>query len=273
MNIGLLTFLPCALFLVNGVSGADTDGESMSVMEGDPVTLNTGVTTNQQEKLLWYFNKTRLAQISVDQSKICSDDKCKERFRDRLKLDHQTGSLTIMNTRTTDSGLYHLQIINNNRKFSPKNFNVTVTVTITVVSDPGLSPAAIAGICVGVAVLLFIAAAAACYCKCQDRTKKDIEMQHNQGQDQKNDTVEDSSPDPTGPLMNHTPNGTSPNPTVPLMNHTANGTSPNQTDPLMNHTANGTSPNPTDPLMKSTTNGTSLNQIDPLMKSTTNQTL
>uniref|UniRef100_A0A9J8BNK5 Immunoglobulin domain-containing protein n=1 Tax=Cyprinus carpio carpio TaxID=630221 RepID=A0A9J8BNK5_CYPCA len=232
MNIGLLTFLPCALFLVNGVSGADTDGESMSVMEGDPVTLNTGVTTNQQEKLLWYFNKTRLAQISVDQSKICSDDKCKERFRDRLKLDHQTGSLTIMNTRTTDSGLYHLQIINNNRKFSPKNFNVTVTVTIT-----------------------------------------DIEMQHNQGQDQKNDTVEDSSPDPTGPLMNHTPNGTSPNPTVPLMNHTANGTSPNQTDPLMNHTANGTSPNPTDPLMKSTTNGTSLNQIDPLMKSTTNQTL
>uniref|UniRef100_A0A8C1ZG61 Ig-like domain-containing protein n=1 Tax=Cyprinus carpio TaxID=7962 RepID=A0A8C1ZG61_CYPCA len=101
--------------------------KSMSVMEGDPVTLNTGVTTDQQEKLLWYFNKTRLAQISGDQSKICTDDQCEERFRDRLKLDHQTGSLIIMNTRTTDSGLYKLKIINNSRSISPKIFNVTIT--------------------------------------------------------------------------------------------------------------------------------------------------
>uniref|UniRef100_A0A672KLL2 Ig-like domain-containing protein n=1 Tax=Sinocyclocheilus grahami TaxID=75366 RepID=A0A672KLL2_SINGR len=113
--------------IIRSVSGSDTDGESMSVMEGDSVTLDTGVTTNQQEKMIWYFNNTRLAQISGDQSKICTDEQCKIRFRDRLKLDNQTGSLTITNTRTTDSGLYKLQIINNSRSISPKIFNVTIT--------------------------------------------------------------------------------------------------------------------------------------------------
>ncbi len=33
------------------MSGVDTDGVSLSVMEGDPVTLNTSVETNQQEKI------------------------------------------------------------------------------------------------------------------------------------------------------------------------------------------------------------------------------
>uniref|UniRef100_A0A8C2D4L4 Immunoglobulin domain-containing protein n=1 Tax=Cyprinus carpio TaxID=7962 RepID=A0A8C2D4L4_CYPCA len=93
----------------SGASGVDTDIMSVSVMEGDSVTLHTGVETNQQERIRWYFNDTRIAKISGDLSKICTD--VQERFRDRLKLDHQTGSLTITNTRTTDSGDYKLQII------------------------------------------------------------------------------------------------------------------------------------------------------------------
>ncbi|XP_056109181.1 uncharacterized protein LOC130087004 [Rhinichthys klamathensis goyatoka] len=106
----------------SGVSAVEPD--RVSVMEGDSVTLNTGVQTNQQDRIKWYFNDIRIAQINRDQSKICTDVQCKERFRDRLKLDHQTGSLTITHTRNTDAGEYQLKILSSG---SEKIFNVTVT--------------------------------------------------------------------------------------------------------------------------------------------------
>ncbi|XP_067271588.1 uncharacterized protein [Pseudorasbora parva] len=106
---------------VYGVSGADTD--EVSLMEGDSVILNTDLKTDQQDRIRWYFNEIRMALISGDQSKICADDQCKERFRDRLKLDHQTGSLTIMNIKSSDTGLYEVQFNSGN---IVKVFNVTV---------------------------------------------------------------------------------------------------------------------------------------------------
>ncbi len=96
----------------------------MSVTEGDSVTLHTDVKTNQQDRMTWYFNDIRIAQIRGDQSKICTDDQCDERFRDRLKLDHQTGDLTITNTRTTDSGVFQLHAIS--RRIIQKIFSVSV---------------------------------------------------------------------------------------------------------------------------------------------------
>ncbi|XDV23553.1 hypothetical protein PO909_028086 [Leuciscus waleckii] len=105
------------------VSGAEV---FVFVKEGDSVTLHTGVQTNQQDRIRWYFNDTQIAQINGDLSKTCTDVQCNEgteRFRDRLELDHRTGSLTITNTRNTDSGVYHLQIISRN---SEKIFNLAV---------------------------------------------------------------------------------------------------------------------------------------------------
>ncbi|XP_051763248.1 carcinoembryonic antigen-related cell adhesion molecule 1-like isoform X2 [Ctenopharyngodon idella] len=121
--------------VVHGVSGVDED--EVSFMEGDSVILHTGVETNQQEKIKWYFNDIRIAQITVDQSKICTDVQCKggdERFRDRLKLDKRTGSLTIMNIRTSDAGLYKLQIINSRMSIT-KRFRATVTSASSVDTD------------------------------------------------------------------------------------------------------------------------------------------
>ncbi len=96
-------------------------------MEGDSVTLHINVTVTQQSRIKWYLNDSRIAQL-IGHTSRCTDVQCEdadERFRDRLELDHQTGSLTIMNTRTTDSGLYKVTI-SSNRDSSEKTFNVSV---------------------------------------------------------------------------------------------------------------------------------------------------
>uniref|UniRef100_A0A671R177 Ig-like domain-containing protein n=1 Tax=Sinocyclocheilus anshuiensis TaxID=1608454 RepID=A0A671R177_9TELE len=100
----------------------------VSVIEGDSVTLYTDIETIQQEEIIWYFNDIPIADITGDQSKNCTDVQCNngaERFRGRLKLDHQTGSLTITNTNTTDSGLYTLQI-NSSSESLVQLFSVSV---------------------------------------------------------------------------------------------------------------------------------------------------
>ncbi|XDV24096.1 hypothetical protein PO909_028362, partial [Leuciscus waleckii] len=94
-------------------------------MEGDSVTLNTGVTEMMDDDLiLWRFGNenTLIVKINVqDDSMTVYDDVLDGRFRDRLKLDDQTGSLTITNTRTEHAGVYQLQT-NSVRK----SFNLTV---------------------------------------------------------------------------------------------------------------------------------------------------
>ncbi|KAF4097236.1 uncharacterized protein LOC131531354 [Onychostoma macrolepis] len=121
--------LAVILFLLDhGASGVGSDEVSVSVMKGDSVIFHTGVETNQQEDIKWYFRNTRIAQIRGDLGYICTDVKCNkgtERFRGRLKLDNQTGSLTIMNITNTDSGVYELKIIRSSSS-SEKNFNVIV---------------------------------------------------------------------------------------------------------------------------------------------------
>ncbi len=102
-----------------------------SVKEGDAVTLDPGdvKNTNKITIMKWYHNDTRIAEITGDLRYICTDDQCEdgnERFRDRMKLDNQTGSLTITNIRTEHTGLYKLEIIS--RRFRiMRNFTVDVT--------------------------------------------------------------------------------------------------------------------------------------------------
>ncbi len=83
---------------------------SLSVMEGDPVTLHTVAEIHQDALMLWRFGDEGilLAKIDFETNETSLND-ADERFTDRLHLD-PTGSLTIKNSRTTDSGLYELQI-------------------------------------------------------------------------------------------------------------------------------------------------------------------
>ncbi|XP_016408730.1 uncharacterized protein LOC107740733 [Sinocyclocheilus rhinocerous] len=96
----------------------------ISVMMGDSVTLNTDVSEVQTYLLMqWMFGSTRIAEFNRLTQTISIYDGPDGRFRDRLQLD-QTGSLIITNTRTTDSGLYHLTVVGEETKY--KSFNVTV---------------------------------------------------------------------------------------------------------------------------------------------------
>jgi len=128
-KISVIICLCCADCFVPGVSGVYTDEtETISVMEGDSVTLHTGVTEIQRNDLiLWTFrpqkSETRIAQI-FEGTISMYDSVDNERFRDRLQIDEKTGSLNITNINTLHSGLYKLQVIN--EKVKHMSFNIAV---------------------------------------------------------------------------------------------------------------------------------------------------
>uniref|UniRef100_A0A9J7Y9K0 Immunoglobulin V-set domain-containing protein n=2 Tax=Cyprinus carpio carpio TaxID=630221 RepID=A0A9J7Y9K0_CYPCA len=124
MNKHIFIFL--FSLLLGDVFGAD-EVKSVSVMEGDSVTLHTDDTDIQRTDLImWKFGPKDIIIAQIDRKNnmmTIFNDNADERFRDRLKLD-QTGSLIITNTRTTDSGLYK---VHSRRSETPLNtFNLTV---------------------------------------------------------------------------------------------------------------------------------------------------
>ncbi|XP_056303253.1 uncharacterized protein LOC130215470 [Danio aesculapii] len=106
--------------------------ESVSVMEGDSVTLNTDVTHNQEaeEILLTYGAENSLiAKITIKNQTVLKLN-VNWRFRDRLKLDRKTGSLIITNITTEHAGVYKLDM--SEVSLTPKTFRVSVYPHLTV---------------------------------------------------------------------------------------------------------------------------------------------
>ncbi|XP_026131521.1 SLAM family member 9 [Carassius auratus] len=125
------------LGLLLGVFGADTDNtESVRVMLGDPVTLHTDLdTVRRDDHIVWVFGPdsphNQIAELMKWSYMLSIYVSGKMPFRDALKLNHQTGSLTIKNSRSEHSGPYTLTITHD-RKTSRKRFDVVVYAPLPV---------------------------------------------------------------------------------------------------------------------------------------------
>ncbi len=99
--------------------------QSLSVMEGDSVTLHTDATKiHDDDEIMWNFGAEISPIAQINRASGIFSTHTDERFRDRLKLDDKTGSLTITNITTQHAGLNKLEIIA--AKLSSKIFSVSV---------------------------------------------------------------------------------------------------------------------------------------------------
>uniref|UniRef100_A0A8C1KK97 Uncharacterized LOC109056318 n=2 Tax=Cyprinus carpio TaxID=7962 RepID=A0A8C1KK97_CYPCA len=104
---------PMKKFFILTVYGAADDRDEMksvSVMEGNSVTLHTDTEMKNNDPIQWMFGNYLIAEIKdTANSIIIYDNVLEGRFRDRLQVDEETGSLTFTNARLEHTGFYQLQ--------------------------------------------------------------------------------------------------------------------------------------------------------------------
>uniref|UniRef100_A0A671NGC6 Ig-like domain-containing protein n=1 Tax=Sinocyclocheilus anshuiensis TaxID=1608454 RepID=A0A671NGC6_9TELE len=91
--------------------------QEISATEGNSVTLNINLTEVSDSDILWECETEMalIAEIIRAAGRFSRFDGPDGRFRDRLKLDNQTGSLTITNTTIEHAGRYKLTITGRKR--------------------------------------------------------------------------------------------------------------------------------------------------------------
>lgn len=100
----------------------------MSVMEGHSVSLYTD-SKMTYDLIDWMFGEehAQIAEIYKPDKRFTTyDDVLDGRFRNRLKLNDQSGSLTIISMRSEHAGVYEVKM-SSNRHSVHRRFKVTVT--------------------------------------------------------------------------------------------------------------------------------------------------
>ncbi|KAI2650628.1 Carcinoembryonic antigen-related cell adhesion molecule 1 [Labeo rohita] len=123
--------------------------KNVSVKEGEPVSLHTGlIEIKGYDLILWTFKNHLIAKLNKTTNQF-SLFSAEGKFEGRLQREHQSGSLIISDSRTTDS-VYYLNM-------SSSTYTLQRAISV-IVKDSGLSPGVIAGICVAVVVLVILIA-------------------------------------------------------------------------------------------------------------------
>ncbi|XP_067253122.1 SLAM family member 5-like [Chanodichthys erythropterus] len=104
------------------------------VNEGDSVTLKSRLTEIKDDYVIqWTFGKTLIAEINKLNNRFTVKDYVLDGiFRDRLKLNKRTGSLTIRNTTTNHAGYYQVKI---NRTVHFFDLTVIARLPVPVISS------------------------------------------------------------------------------------------------------------------------------------------
>lgn len=127
----LLLLCYCWSSVLKRVSYED---KTLPVMKGDPVILETDAKVHANVVILWVREGTPIAEINGGTRKFSIyDDVLNRKLKGRLKLDNQTGSLTIMNITAEHAGSYTLKMIRG-QSVSIKLFYVTLSDTVEPVS-------------------------------------------------------------------------------------------------------------------------------------------
>ncbi|XP_048013703.1 uncharacterized protein LOC125246742 isoform X2 [Megalobrama amblycephala] len=133
--------------------------KALLATKGNSETLHTDTDLQKHDLILWRFGAegSLIAKGDADNNRTLYYDGDDGRFRDRLKMDSRTGSLTISDIETEHAGEFRLKIISD-RRILLKRFTVTVSV-------PSISPGAIVGIVLLVAAAAAAAAGVGIYCR------------------------------------------------------------------------------------------------------------
>ncbi|KAG5285632.1 hypothetical protein AALO_G00005610 [Alosa alosa] len=123
------------LLIYGPIASLESEKRRLTAQVGQAVLLQPEIPNlKTNDQFLWRFHSnSRSVKSIIVQSQVLKDEvhtEYKGRFKDSLLLDRNTGSLTIRNITTSQSGLYHLQIMGD-ENVSDWYFNCSVYAPVS----------------------------------------------------------------------------------------------------------------------------------------------